>query len=87
MSGRLDLSRFPLRSLPADQHPELRVKPFRVLQFNMQFGQVWDDRDPDHAPVRLEDTIAEILGISETNVGTKINRIKQRLRRDVARTA
>ncbi len=26
----------------------------------MQFGQVWDDRDPDHAPVRLEDTIAEI---------------------------
>lgn len=38
----------------------LRVKSFRVLQFNMQFGQVWDDRDPDHAPVRLEDTIAEI---------------------------
>jgi len=27
--------------------------------------------------------IAEILGISETNVGTKINRIKQRLRRDL----
>lgn len=32
------------------------------------------------------DTIAEILGISETNVGTKINRIKQKLR-DLARTA
>lgn len=30
------------------------------------------------------DTIAEILGISETNVGTKISRIKQRLRRDFA---
>ena len=30
------------------------------------------------------DTIAEILGISETNVGTKIGRIKQRLRRDAA---
>lgn len=28
------------------------------------------------------DTIAEILGISETNVGTKINRIKARLRRE-----
>lgn len=28
------------------------------------------------------DTIAEILGISETNVGTRINRIKQKLRRD-----
>ena len=26
----------------------------------MQFGQTWDDRDPDHAPIRLEDTIAEI---------------------------
>ncbi|HEX4964337.1 MAG TPA: sigma-70 family RNA polymerase sigma factor [Thermoanaerobaculia bacterium] len=32
------------------------------------------------------DTIAEILGISETNVGTKISRIKQRLRRDFSRT-
>jgi RNA polymerase sigma-70 factor (ECF subfamily) len=32
------------------------------------------------------DTIAEILGISETNVGTKISRIKQRLRRDVSQT-
>lgn len=26
----------------------------------MQFGQVWDDRAPDRAPVRIEDTIAEI---------------------------
>lgn len=30
------------------------------------------------------DVIAEILGISETNVGTKIGRIKQRLRRGAA---
>lgn len=30
------------------------------------------------------DTIAEILGISETNVGTRIGRIKDRLRRDAA---
>lgn len=29
-------------------------------------------------------TIAEILGISESNVGTRIGRIKQRLRRDFA---
>lgn len=29
------------------------------------------------------ETIAEVLGISETNVGTKIGRIKQRLRRDM----
>jgi endonuclease/exonuclease/phosphatase family metal-dependent hydrolase len=33
---------------------------FRVLQFNMQFGQVWDDVDPDHAPLNLQATIAEI---------------------------
>jgi RNA polymerase sigma-70 factor (ECF subfamily) len=32
-------------------------------------------------------TIAEILGISETNVGTKISRIKQKLRRDLTKTA
>jgi len=34
---------------------------FRVLQFNMQFGQTWDDAYPDHAPVDLDLTIAEIL--------------------------
>ena len=33
---------------------------FRVVQFNMQFGQIWDDADPDHAPVDLERTLAEI---------------------------
>jgi endonuclease/exonuclease/phosphatase family metal-dependent hydrolase len=33
---------------------------FKVLQFNMQYGQVWDDAYPDHAPVRLEATIEEI---------------------------
>ena len=26
----------------------------------MQFGQIWDDKDPNGAPVRLEDAIAEI---------------------------
>ena len=33
---------------------------FRVLQFNMQFGQVWDEADPDRAPINLEATLAEI---------------------------
>jgi endonuclease/exonuclease/phosphatase family metal-dependent hydrolase len=33
---------------------------FRVLQFNMQFGQVWDETYPDRAPLRLESTLAEI---------------------------
>jgi endonuclease/exonuclease/phosphatase family metal-dependent hydrolase len=33
---------------------------FRVVQFNMQFGQVWDDTYPDRAPIRLEATLAEI---------------------------
>ncbi len=33
---------------------------FRILQFNMQFGQVWDERDPDNAPINLAATLAEI---------------------------
>ncbi len=33
---------------------------FRVLQFNMQFGEVWDETYPDRAPIRIEETIAEI---------------------------
>ncbi len=33
---------------------------FRVLQFNMQFGQIWDETYPDRAPVRLEATLDEI---------------------------
>jgi endonuclease/exonuclease/phosphatase family metal-dependent hydrolase len=36
------------------------MKPFRVLQFNMQFGQMWDDAYPDRAPINLDLTIAEI---------------------------
>ena len=33
---------------------------FKILQFNMQFGQPWDDAYPDHAPIRLQTTIDEI---------------------------
>lgn len=33
---------------------------FRVLQFNMQFGQIWDDTWPDRAPIRLDASLAEI---------------------------
>ena len=33
---------------------------FKILQFNMQFGQVWSDTDPDRAPIHLSQTIAEI---------------------------
>ena len=33
---------------------------FRVLQFNMQFGQIWDDAEPDRSPVNLDATLAEI---------------------------
>ena len=33
---------------------------FKVLQFNMQFGQTWREHDPDHAPIDLDQTIAEI---------------------------
>ena len=33
---------------------------FRVLQFNMQFGQIWDENTPDRAPIRLDSTLDEI---------------------------
>jgi endonuclease/exonuclease/phosphatase family metal-dependent hydrolase len=33
---------------------------FKILQFNMQFGQMWSDSDPDRAPIRLSHTIEEI---------------------------
>ncbi|HVS26114.1 MAG TPA: endonuclease/exonuclease/phosphatase family protein [Burkholderiales bacterium] len=36
------------------------MSTFKVLQFNMQFGQSWDDTYPDHAPINLNLTIAEI---------------------------
>lgn len=36
------------------------MSSFRVLQFNMQFGQIWDDAYPDRAPINLDATIKEI---------------------------
>jgi len=33
---------------------------FKILQFNMQFGQVWSETDPDRAPIHLSQTIEEI---------------------------
>ena len=33
---------------------------FRLLQFNMQFGQIWDEDDPDNAPICIEDSIREL---------------------------
>lgn len=36
------------------------MSKFRILQFNMQFGQTWDDANPDHSPINLDMAIAEI---------------------------
>ncbi|MBS0663325.1 MAG: endonuclease/exonuclease/phosphatase family protein [Verrucomicrobia bacterium] len=36
------------------------MSTFRVIQFNMQFGQIWDETYPDRAPIRLESTLEEI---------------------------
>lgn len=36
------------------------MSAFRALQFNMQFGQVWDHHDPDHGRIDLDLSIAEI---------------------------
>lgn len=37
------------------------MSTFKVLQFNMQFGQIWDEANTNHAPIDLDLTIAEIL--------------------------
>lgn len=37
------------------------MSKFRILQFNMQFGQTWDDANPDRSPINLDMAIAEIL--------------------------
>jgi endonuclease/exonuclease/phosphatase family metal-dependent hydrolase len=36
------------------------MSTFKILQFNMQFGQVWDTTDPDRAPINLDLTVEEI---------------------------
>jgi len=36
------------------------MKTFKILQLNMQYGQAWDDADPDHAPIDLGLTLEEI---------------------------
>jgi RNA polymerase sigma-70 factor (ECF subfamily) len=37
-----------------------------------------------HLDGRRYDEIAEVLGITETNVGTRLGRVRQKLRRDLA---
>lgn len=36
------------------------MSTFRVLQFNMQFGQGWEEREPDNARIDVAASIAEI---------------------------
>jgi endonuclease/exonuclease/phosphatase family metal-dependent hydrolase len=36
------------------------MSTFKVMQFNMQFGQIWDEAEGDRAPIDLDLTIAEI---------------------------
>ncbi|MEO6846807.1 MAG: endonuclease/exonuclease/phosphatase family protein [Chthoniobacterales bacterium] len=33
------------------------METFKVATFNMQFGQAWDEKDPDGAPVHLSSTV------------------------------
>jgi len=40
------------------------MNTFKVMQFNMQFGQIWDEGNTEHAPIDLGLTIAEILSHS-----------------------
>ncbi|MDA0347969.1 MAG: endonuclease/exonuclease/phosphatase family protein [Verrucomicrobia bacterium] len=40
---------------------------FRLLQFNMQFGQLWDSSDPDNSPVDIEAT-ARLLNLYDGDI-------------------
>ncbi|KAF0095551.1 MAG: endonuclease/exonuclease/phosphatase [Puniceicoccaceae bacterium 5H] len=37
------------------------MNQFRVVTFNMQYGQTWDDANPDNAPVDLDATVQLLL--------------------------
>ncbi|MBI5890300.1 MAG: endonuclease/exonuclease/phosphatase family protein [Nitrosomonadales bacterium] len=37
------------------------MSTFKVMQFNMQFGQIWDESNTHDAPINLDLTIAELL--------------------------
>lgn len=69
----------------ADPEPEEVSDDIRLLH---QFISQLDELNRALIILYLDgnsyDTIAEILGISTTNVATKISRIKERLRRDFA---
>ena len=79
--GRLEpLETHHLESMASDERPE----PYERLQALYGFIGELDALNRALILLYLEDRnyaeIAEILGISETNVATKINRIKQKLR-------
>ena len=78
-----------------DQVLELAAAPVESATIEDDLRMLWQAIDGldalDRALVVLyldgqsHETIAEVLGISPTNVGTKISRIKKRLRRDMSR--
>jgi endonuclease/exonuclease/phosphatase family metal-dependent hydrolase len=49
-----------LYSRSAHRRAATPMKTFKILQLNMQYGQVWDDADPDRAPINLDATIEEL---------------------------
>ena len=44
---------------------------FKLLTFNMQFGQPWDDAYPDHAPIDL-DTLVRTSGLTESDTTAQL---------------
>lgn len=40
------------------------MKPLRLLQFNIQYGQTWNETTPDHSPCDLDFTIETIQRLS-----------------------
>ena len=38
------------------------MKTFKILQLNMQYGQGWDDANPDHARQQARHDIGSVTG-------------------------
>jgi RNA polymerase sigma factor (sigma-70 family) len=83
--GTVPLEDAGLDSIAADREPEEVSDDIRLLH---RFIGRLDELNKALIILYLDgnsyDTIAEILGISTTNVATKISRIKEKLRRDFA---
>ncbi|HEY8208393.1 MAG TPA: sigma-70 family RNA polymerase sigma factor, partial [Myxococcaceae bacterium] len=69
-----------METVAAPEPPSTDQDFLRLQRFIDQLGEMDRALIALHLDGNRYDAIAEVLGLSETNVGTKLNRIKQKLR-------